>query len=377
MTTVKNKAKSKKDTSDVAGEFGFHFQTDAAIYLMSEYLCKPNFKGIRMEGIEDIDLLFDDSQIIIAQAKSILKPQTDFKNVLGKLSSAIRTLSLGNKKAEKEGKNISKYIYITNSPDPFKDGNFKGIFYDEEHLKYEEIPIEDDKNKIKEYWEKENKEIDLTKLEVIILPFWGNDIRRREEKIYKQVDNFVGKLKIKIPGMTQDLLQKWMIDVFENGTKFADGKMISNGRVIKHPRKKHRSLNKNEIIWPVILLIMDKDRKNDSFYDKYSEEDYDYFMFMYMDVIKDVEEHTQLSLKILGDFEKFRKGYVIPENTYKRDTERELEDKFIELFWNDYVALLGLKGIKKEDRKDLVQIILYKVLSNKRLINDVKKATYL
>ena len=96
-----------------------------------------------------------------------------------------------------------------------------------------------------------------------------------------------------------------------------------------------------------------------------------------MDVIKDVEEHTQLSLKILGDFEKFRKGYVIPENTYKRDTERELEDKFIELFWNDYVALLGLKGIKKEDRKDLVQIILYKVLSNKRLINDVKKATYL
>ena len=177
--------------------------------------------------------------------------------------------------------------------------------------------------------------------------------------------------------MTQDLLQKWMIDVFENVTKFADGKMISNGRVIKHPRKKHRSLNKNEIIWPVILLIMDKDRKNDSFYDKYSEEDYDYFMFMYMDVIKDVEEHTQLSLKILGDFEKFRKGYVIPENTYKRDTERELEDKFIELFWNDYVALLGLKGIKKEDRKDLVQIILYKVLSNKRLINDVKKATYL
>lgn len=369
--------KNEKDTSDVAGEFGFHFQTDAAIYLMSEYLCKPNFKGIRMEGIEDIDLLFDNSQIIIAQAKSILKPQTDFNNVLSKLSKAIHTLSLGNKKAKKEGRNIKKYIYITNSPDPFKDGNFKGIFYNGEYLKYEEIPIEEDKEKIQGYWKNENKEIDLKKFEIIILPFWGNDIQRREKEIYTQVDNFIGKLKIRIPGITQDLLQKWMIDVFENGTKFTDGKMISKGRVIKYPQKKRRSLNKDEIIWPVILLIMEKDKKNDPFYDKYSEDDYDYFMDIYADVIRSIEEHTQFSLKILGDFEKFRKNQLSQVKSYKRNTEREVEYKFIETTWKNYLAPLGLKNINEEDKKDLVQIILYKVLSNKRLINDVKKATYL
>ena len=60
--------------------FGFDFQVNAAIVLMLENITE--LKSLRLEGnYEDIELELNDNHYILAQAKSIEKSSTDFRNV--------------------------------------------------------------------------------------------------------------------------------------------------------------------------------------------------------------------------------------------------------------------------------------------------------
>lgn len=362
----------KKDSSAVATEFGFHFQTDAGIAIMLEYLNNKDFQGLKMEGLEDIELRFNDKSVILAQAKASIDPNINFHNNTAKLKKALKTLSTAGTKANK----VRKYIFITNSSEPFRNEAPNQNFYSYDDLDYQQLtePVRD---QLKEYTEKlKNKDImleafELNKFNIVVLPFTGNDLNKRKRALRNLLDDWYGSLDVDIEGLIAKICQIWQETVFENNTVFEDHQMKYNGKKLKHPEKKNRSIKKKDLIWPLIVLLVSRMRRSDDFYDSYLDGDYDYLMDEYYDIIKITTERFRFITKVLSDFSFYEDN--IFNMSKKRRKRKDLDNEFIESSWKDYVKLFGLNEIsEKNDQEDLTKIILHQIILNRRDINKVK-----
>lgn len=362
----------KNDSSAVATEFGFHFQTDAGVAIMLEYLNDKNFQGLKMEGLEDIELRFNDGSVILAQAKSSVDPNRNFRNNTAKLKKALSTLSTAGTRA----KEVRKYIFITNSPNPFNDKNSNQNFYSYDDRDYEQLN-KNTQEQLNEYAQNLKHKMTmvdafkLNKFRVTILPFIGNDLNKRKKALRNLLDDWYGNLDVDIDGVIAKICRVWQENVFENNTVFENHEMIYKGRKIKHPRKKNRSLKKKEIIWPIIVLLVDRMRRSDTFYDDYLDGDYDYLMNEYHDIIKITTERFRFITKVLSDFNSYEDNIL--QMSKKRRKRKGLDNEFIKYKWKDYVRLFGLNAINElEDQEDLTKIILHQIILNRRDINKVK-----
>lgn len=89
-----------------AVNFGFDFQVNAAIVLLLENI--GDLSSLRLEGnFEDIEIRLSNNEYILAQAKSIEKSSTDFRNVKKNLKMSLISLSEGAQKC-----NASELILI-------------------------------------------------------------------------------------------------------------------------------------------------------------------------------------------------------------------------------------------------------------------------
>ena len=80
-----------------AVNFGFDFQVNAAIVLMLENI--EDLSSLRLEGdFEDIEVRLSNDEYILAQAKSVEKSSTDFRNVRKNLEKSLMSLSEGAQK---------------------------------------------------------------------------------------------------------------------------------------------------------------------------------------------------------------------------------------------------------------------------------------
>lgn len=102
--------------------FGFDFQANATIVLMLENI--KDMTSIRLEGAEDIEINLNDGSCLLAQAKAVVNSSTDFSNVLSNLKKSITSLS----EAEHKSGKVKELIYITNTPNPFKEKQLNPIF---------------------------------------------------------------------------------------------------------------------------------------------------------------------------------------------------------------------------------------------------------
>lgn len=346
-----------KSSSAVATEFGFHFQTDAGIAIMLEYLNDKDFQGLKMEGLEDIELRFNDGSVILAQAKSSIDPTKNYSNNTNKLRKALRTLSTGGMQA----KNVRKYIFITNSPNPFSDENPHQNFYSYDDSNYDDLDDET-QTQLNKYASKLThkdiitKAFELNKFNVTILPFKGNDLVKRKRALRNMLDDWYGSLDVDIEGLVAKICQDWQEMVFENNTVFENHEMIYKGRKLKHPQKKNRSLKKKDIVWPVIVLLISKMRRNDSFYDDYLDGDYEYYISKYHDIVQITTERFRFITKVLSDFDLYENNILQMSRRRRRRTG--LDNEFIECNWKDYVKLFGLNAIdEQDDQENLTKII--------------------
>lgn len=363
----------KKDSSAVATEFGFHFQTDAGIAIMLEYLNNKDFQELKMEGLEDIELRFNDGSVILAQAKSAIDPEYNYSNNTTKLHKALQTLSAGGAKA----KAVRKYILVTNYPNQFSNIAPQQNFYSYDTLDYDDLKVENQQS-LKEYIKKlTHKDIlkeafNQNKFSVVFLPFKGNDLIKRKRALRNLLDDWYGDLNVDIEGVVAKICRIWQENIFENNTVFENHEMIYKGKKIKHPQNKNRSLKKKDIVWPVIVLLVDRMRRSDSFYDNYLDGDYDYLMDEYHDIIKITTERFRFITKVLSDFSSYENN--IQSMSRKRRKRKYLDNEFIEHNWKDYVKLFGLNAIyDQDDQEDLTKIILHQIILNRRDIDKVKK----
>lgn len=324
--------------------FGFDFQVNAAIVLMLENIQELN--SLKLEGnYEDIELELNTGEYILAQAKSVEKSSVDFQNVRNNLKKALVSLSESAHKA-----NARQLIFITNSPNPLNEDESKNLFLGDAHRDFSSLPGSS-QELINGYLSSIADPIDTSKFMIQILPFETDNDKERYKVVKQVVDDFVGDLKISIPGLGNQLLTLWQNSVFQNGSK----------------RRATIRLSKKDLMWPILVIATDVTRCNDDFALQFDSAVYDEITNQYYELIDTCCERYEFFVKVLSDYNEFQS--TKPQSA--KCVEFALHN------WEDYVQELKLDNADEETQKHLVQIVLYNIVKNRLTIEKVRRGVNL
>lgn len=325
--------------------FGFDFQVNAAIVLMLDNI--KDLKSLRLEGnYEDIELTFEDGQKILAQAKSVENASSDFSNVRANLKKALITLSEGAKKVD-----AKQLILITNSPNPFKDDNSRGIFWAPTRRSFSTLPSSAQQI-ITDYLSQIEDPLDPQNFTVQFFHFETDDETERYKAVMQAINDFIGSLNANTsPGLGKKLLQVWHNDIFVNGSK----------------KDAAIELDKKKIIWPIIVLETDISRCDESFFEQFDLGVYDEVVRLYRDTIDTCCERIDFFTRVLYDYNNF------PCN--KRPMDKCLE--FVNSSWEAYKSEFSVHGIDDETLEALTKTVLYNVVRRRIIINQIKQGVNL
>ncbi|GKU24068.1 hypothetical protein CFOLD11_08940 [Clostridium folliculivorans] len=324
--------------------FGFDFQVNAAIALMLENI--EDLKSLRLEGnYEDIELELENGQYILAQAKSVEKSSSDFRNVRKNLEKSLVSLSEGSQKV-----NAKQLILITNSPNPLNEDVSKSIFLGTAHRDFSSLPTSSQKL-IEGYMNGISQPLDLDKFMIQVLPFETDNDIERYKMVKQAVDDFIGDLNLNIHGFGKKLLNIWHEEVFKNGTK----------------RNSSIKLKKEDVVWPIIIIATDVERCDDSFREIFDCSAYDEIVHQYKDTIESCCQRCEFFIKVLCDYNEYQ--------TTKKPAEKCMD--FAINKWPDYLPEFELDTIDEETKKGLIQIILYNIVRNRITIDKIKNGVKL
>lgn len=330
-----------KDRRAHAVLFGFDFQVNAAIVLMLENI--KELKALRLEGNhEDIEITLDEGKKIFAQAKAVERASSDFNNVRANLKSALTTLSEANQQV-----NTKQLIFITNSPNPFKDDESRSIFWAPTRRTFETLPPSAQEI-IKGYLSKIDNPLDVDKFTVQFFHFETDDEEERYKVVIQVINDFIGGLNVSTsPGLGKKLLQVWHSDIFVNGS-------TSNADIV---------LDKKKIIWPIIVLETEISKIDENFIEQFDLGVYDEVVRLYGDTIDSCCERIDFFSKVLYDFKDF--------SCDKTPMEKCLE--FVNSTWNNYKDEFDVSGIDDETLEALTKVVLYNVVRRRIVINRIKQ----
>lgn len=324
--------------------FGFDFQVNAAIVLMLENI--EDLKALRLEGnFEDIELELDNGKYILAQAKAVEKSSFDFTNVRKNLHKSLISLSEGSQKVDAQ-----KLILITNSPNPLNEEASRSIFWGDAHRDFQSL-LESSQELINGYLNKMSQPLDTDKFMIQVLPFETDNDTERYKVVRQVVEDFIGDLNLNISGLGKRLLSIWHNEVFKNGTK-------------KDPTIQ---LKKKDIVWPLMVIATEVTHFDDSFGDIFDSSVYDEIVRQYKELIDSCCERCEFFIKVLCDYNAYQ--------TTKRPSEKCKD--FVMNKWEDYLPEFELDGIDEEVQMGLIQIILYKIVRNRIVIQNIKKGVQL
>ena len=333
-----------KDRRADAVLFGFDFQVNAAIVLMLKNI--KELRSLRLESEnEDIDIELYSGNHILAQAKSIVNSSTDFTNVRNNLNKALKSLSEGSNKIETE-----KLILITNSPNPLNEDASRSIFWGPARRGFNTLP-ESSQKIITDYLSRIDQPLDTDQFVIQVVPFETDDEAERYKAISKIIDNFIGDLKLDIPGIGKQLHRVWRVEVFKNGTK-------KNANI---------TLSKKSLIWPIIVIATDIDRIDHDFVERFDSVQYDEVVRRFRETIDSCCERVEFFTKILFDF-----------NTYKNAGKAsEKNINFVEECWNNYSSEFEGDDIDPATTEALSKVVVYNVIRRRYDIDKIKKGVSL
>lgn len=324
--------------------FGFDFQVNAAIVLMLENI--KELASLRLEGnYEDIDLELVDGKHILAQAKAIEKSSTDFQNVRKNLKKALTTLSEGGKNVEAE-----KLILITNSPNPLNEDASRSIFYGHAHRTFSSLP-ESSQTIITDYLHEIEQPLNPDIFSIQVVPFETDDDAERYKVIMQVINDFIGDIRLDIPGIGKQLHRIWCSDIFQNGSKKDAGILLS----------------KKSVVWPIIVIATDISRLDNDFIERFDSVEYDEIVRRYKDTIDSCCERVAFFTKVLYDFNNFSGTGSLKE--------RSLD--FTEAKWSDYSSEFNVAGMAPDILEGLTKVILYSVIRRRYDIARIKEGVCL
>lgn len=320
-----------------ASAFGWDFQANAALLLMLENIKEA--ECVRVEGAdEDIEITLRDRTKIYAQAKAVEKPD-DSSHVVEKLTKALETL---NDDAKNGDGRI--FTYVTNSANPFNNQRTISYFTGRTHLDFDELPDAAMKKIEDIVREKGYSDIDLHKTDIRVIPFYGNDLKNRYKEIQACINEFLGEVHVDAPGINAEILDIWQKNFFQNATQ-------SDTTI---------SVSKEKMIWPLVVLVVDRTAANDYKKDFDDDEIAEIEKSYKMIINQNTMDYAVIS-RILSD-------YRGAKNTPK---------KFVENYWKNYLDIVAAITADDEVKESLIKIILYRVLSPRKYIRDIKRGANL
>lgn len=319
--------------------FGWDFQINAAIILMLEDI--ENVQKVRVEGqTEDIEITMTDGEFIFSQAKALSDPSST-KNVRKKLSDGLGTL---NQAAKQSG--VCKLIYITNAYDPLADKKSMPSFYGQSRKPYVAL-MDSAKKVIDNILTKENyTDIDKSKLFIYTLPF-ENDLNDRYKVVIEKVKDFIASIKSNLSGSAQDVLDIWQQQLFENAT-------LHDTAIV---------LTKKAIMWPLIVIMCDDGFRANPFSEDIDDGLYDEVSSRYRNFISCKCQKFSFATRVLTDYQ----NYVSAKNGNEKIMD------FIHDRGNTYLDEFAQGDCNEEVLNTLIKIIIFQLLRQRYLINEVKK----
>lgn len=319
--------------------FGFDFQANAAIVLMLENI--REMAHIRLEGSEDIEITLNDGSHIFAQAKSVVNSSSDFRNVLSNLKKSIKSLSEAYYNTS-SSTNVRELIYITNSPNPFKEKQPNAIFLGPSQRTFSSLP-EKLQGKIFDILNGLDNPLDINKFKIQILPFETDIDRERYKTVIAEIGDFISLLGN--VSINRNLIHGiWAKDLFRSGTR----------------KDKSINLKKKELIWPIIVLVTNNDD-----YDEYDIDDSETeeLLSSYKDIINICSEKYEFITRVLSAY-----------NSFKAEDNKTKLDVFIKSESLNFKYLFDDTNISlSEDLQDkLLQIIIRNIIRQRIKINKIK-----
>lgn len=324
--------------------FGFDFQTNAAIVLMLENIKEMSM--IRLEGIEDIEITLENGNHIFAQAKSVVKSSSDFKNVLSNLKKSIKSLS---EAYHSDPQKVRELIYITNSQNPFKEKNRSNIFYGPSQRLYETLPVTL-QNKITKILEEIEFPLDTKLLKIQILPFETDNDKERYKIVYDAIGDFLSQLSVNTINRHY-LHNMWSYDIFKSGSR---------------DNNKNIFLKKKEIIWPMIVYITESEDYEE--YDIDSSE-IEELTSSYKEIINICSEKYEFVTKVLSLYNNFT----------NYENKKDKLSKFIESEYSNFRYLFNDTSLmlSQDLQNMLIRIILRNIIRKRLQIEKIKKGVNL
>lgn len=321
-----------------AVNFGFDFQVNAAIVLMLENL--EDLFSLRLEGnFEDIEVRLSDDEYILAQAKSVEKSSTDFRNVRRNLEKSLMSLSEGAQKC-----NASELILITNSPNPLNDDSVNLFAYDA-HRAFDSLP-DSSKKLIDSYLEKFDQPLDTSKFMIQVLPFETDNEIERYKYVRRAVEDFVGDLNVNIPGLGKKILNVWQNDVFHNSTK----------------KDAAIELSKSQLIWPIMVIATDVERMEPELEELIEPSIYDEVINRYKNLIEECCDKCEFFIKVLSNYQQYKSSAKRSERIFD----------FVKNKWAEYKTYFTLQNADEEIQEALIQVILFSIVRNRYSIDHIK-----
>lgn len=323
--------------------FGISFQANAGIMIMLRNI--RAMRSIRLEGAkEDIELTLEDGSKICAQAKSVVRANSDFRNILAYFDSALTSLSEAEAHYQEK---VKALIYVTNSIKPIGASEIQ--VHGETYLSFNDL-TEKAQKKIIARIRKERVSLSVNKLWIYHLPFCGDDLQERHKCISESISNFLGRIVgASGQGIPDRLMKIWQTDIFDSGT-------IQEGVI---------ELSKEDIFWPLVLLKLDA-TFDGGYYQNFDPADLNELENRYCELLSYKVQHWATITKILCDFDEYP--------TMRGVTSRDKMFRFIDEKWGCYVDeiedLIDEDGLKEV----FLKIMLYRVLVWKSTIKNIKDA---
>lgn len=321
----------KKRSSNASGSsFGWIFQTAAGIYLFLKNI--EHAESIKMEGeVQDIEILLDDSTKIYAQAKA--SSIVNSKNEITQLKAALTSLS-------NYPDDSSKIIYVTNHLNPLKSKSpnlYAGLLTSFDNF------MEEDKEKIRSLLANlENSNFGTDKFQILSIKFAGSEDQERYGSIKQVVDEFLEKAKV--TGKGERVLKEWRIIFGENNSK------------------RHVELSKKDVIYPLILVVIENQVDEDKYAKVCSLELYSEVMEKYDSLVQRLPSQYDFFVRIRGDFMNARQLYNLSKEEY------------VIQHWVDYDADFKNLILDEKERESFIKIVLMATIMKRETIKKIKEA---
>ena len=212
------------------------------------------------------------------------------------------------------------------------------------HLDFDELP-DDAQNKIEGIiLSKGYSDIDVHKMDVRIIPFYGKDLKNRYKEIQACINEFLSEVNVDMQGINTEIMEIWQRELFQNATQ-TDTTI---------------SISKEKMIWPLIVLVVGKTAAAE--YKK----DYD------DDEIEEIENKYKLLIN------QNTMGYEIISRVmteYKKS--KQATKQFVADHWKEYLDIVSSIEADESIKESLVKIILYRILVQRQYIRGIKRGANL